>query len=160
MNLHPRIVRWLDRRASKLIHFTKPDFIIGDRDNPYMHRWYLIPRNRFANIYLHFILRSDDDRALHDHPWPSISVMLDGDLGEWYRADGGDAFRSIRPGRVVFRPASFAHRLVVPATSYAVTLFITGPKIREWGFWCPQGFRHWREYSQPHDAGKIGRGCD
>ncbi len=41
----------------------KPDFIIGGPENPYLLRWYLIPQNRFFNVYLHKILRSDDDRA-------------------------------------------------------------------------------------------------
>jgi hypothetical protein len=40
-----------------------PDQVIGGRERPYMLRWYLIPRNRFCNIYLHHFLRSDDDRA-------------------------------------------------------------------------------------------------
>ena len=26
-------------------------------------------RNKIFNIYLHQIIRSDDDRALHDHPY-------------------------------------------------------------------------------------------
>ena len=31
-----------------------------------------------ANIYLHTIWCSDDDRALHDHPWPRCSIIVDG----------------------------------------------------------------------------------
>ena len=46
-----------------------PDFIVGGKDNPYLLRWFVIPRNPVFNIYLHRFLRSDDDRALHDHPW-------------------------------------------------------------------------------------------
>jgi hypothetical protein len=47
----------------------RPDFIIGGADNPYLLRWWIIPRNRWCNVYLHKILRDDDPRALHDHPW-------------------------------------------------------------------------------------------
>jgi hypothetical protein len=41
----------------------------------------------------------------------------------------------------------------------ALTLFITGPKVREWGFHCPQGFVHWRDFVHPDDPGGIGPGC-
>ena len=37
----------------------------------YLSRWHIIPRNRYFNIYLHKFVGSDDDRALHDHPWRS-----------------------------------------------------------------------------------------
>lgn len=55
-----------------------PDFVIGRTGDPYMERWWLIPRNRFFNIYLHRFWRSDDDRALHDHPWVNLSILLKG----------------------------------------------------------------------------------
>lgn len=41
------------------------------------------------------------------------------------------------------------------------TLFITGPRYREWGFHCPEkGWVHWRDFTAPNDYGEIGRGCD
>jgi hypothetical protein len=67
----------------------KPDFIIGGADEPYMLRWWVIPRNRFFNIYLHHFLRSDEDRALHDHPWLNCSWLLDGRYTEHTIAAGG-----------------------------------------------------------------------
>ena len=45
----------------------RPHFLISDQADPYLHRWYVIPRNRFLNLYLHKFLRDDEDRALHDH---------------------------------------------------------------------------------------------
>jgi hypothetical protein len=56
----------------------EPDCVIGPPDNPYLRRWWLIPRNRWFNLYLHNILRDDDDRALHDHPWANLSILLRG----------------------------------------------------------------------------------
>lgn len=60
----------------------KPDLCIGGEDSPYLKRWWLIPRNRFFNVYLHQFLKDDDDRALHDHPWWSVSFLLKGRLRE------------------------------------------------------------------------------
>ena len=56
-----RLIVRVQRRA--------PDFVIGGSDNPYLLRWFLIPRNPVFNVYLHKFMRSDDDRALHTHPW-------------------------------------------------------------------------------------------
>lgn len=135
-----------------------PHFIAGPRDNPFLHRWYILPRNPLLNIYVHKFLRSDDDRALHDHPWASLSLTLRGRAWD-VRADGATL---ARPGSVTFRRATHTHRvqLLDPARPYW-TLFITGPKVREWGFACPKGWRHWRHYSEPTaDGNRVGKGCD
>lgn len=137
-----------------------PDFVIGGRDNPYMLRWWLIPRNRWFNIYLHQIRRDDDDRALHDHPWWNISIVLRGGYEEITAK--GRKWRG--RGSVVFRRAASAHRLALPVRDggirYCWSLFITGPVVRTWGFHCPQGWRPWREFVDARDSGSVGRGCE
>lgn len=65
----------------KRLFARKPDFTIGRTDDVYMRRWYVIPRNRWFNIYLHNIMCDDDTTALHDHPWWNISIVLKG--GYW-----------------------------------------------------------------------------
>jgi hypothetical protein len=130
----------------------EPDFIIGDN---YLRRWWVIPRNHVCNIYLHEILRSDDDRALHDHPWENRSWILDGEYIEHFE-DGTSLVR--RSGDYTWRAAKFFHRLEIPEGGRALTLFITGPKVREWGFACPNGWRHWRDFVG-EDTGQVGRGC-
>lgn len=130
----------------------KPDMDIGPG---YMHRWYLIPRNRFFNIYLHKIIRDDDDRALHDHPWWSVSVLLKGRLMELLK----ERVRFPKRFLPVIRSAELAHRLVV-LDGPVWTLFITGPRIREWGFYCPKGWVHWKDFTKPGHPGEIGKGCD
>lgn len=166
-------IEWLSKILARHLCAIKrpPDFVIGGEDNAYLRRWWLIPRNRFFNIYLHHFLRDDDDRALHDHPWPSLSLMLRGLLFEIYRGGDGETTRYVKPGDVVFRKASFAHRLELTnahrleaAKQYrhlgAWTLFITGPRVREWGFHYPNGWRHWKDFTAAGDSSKVGRGCD
>jgi hypothetical protein len=130
-----------------------PDFIIGGADNPYIRRWWIIPRNRWFNIYLHHILRSDDDRALHDHPWWNLSIILKGGYNEV--TPRGTRWRG--PGSFVLRRAIARHRLVLPtyggAMHHCWSLFITGPRIREWGFHCPQGFVPWQQFVSKSDSG-------
>lgn len=46
-----------------------PDFCIGGSENPYIRRWWLTERiPEKWRVYLHNILRDDDDRALHERP--------------------------------------------------------------------------------------------
>lgn len=152
-----RFARWLYVRLMLSIE-RDPDFVIGGRDDPYMKRWFLIPRNPLFNVYFHLFLRSDDDRALHDHPWPSVSLMLHGRCIEHTK----DGARQLRAGDVRFRSPWFAHRIELMPCYHCATLFITGPRIREWGFYCQQGWVHWKQFtafSQSGDSSTIGKGC-
>lgn len=141
------IIEWASEKT--------PDFIIGGRANPYLIRWWLIPRNRFLNIYVHFIRRSDDDRALHDHPFYNVSILLFGSYLEHTKK--GVFVR--KEGNIVFRRGVTLHRLEIndgPCWS----LFITGPRYRTWGFACPKGWIPWQRFVDARDKGSVGRGCD
>lgn len=150
---------WLARRA-QIIATRAPDFLIGDPDAPYIRRWWVIPRNRWFNIYLHEILRSDDDRALHDHPWVNLSIIIDGSYVEHTIAKGGIE-RSVvrRAGSWTFRRPTAAHRLEI-TDGPAWSLFITGPRVRNWGFHCPRaGWVMWELFCATGNKGQVGRGC-
>ena len=142
---------WLRKLISGQPHQVIPNRFGG----PYLRRWYLIPRNPFINVYVHHFLSSDDDRALHDHPWWFVSLILRGgyiEIGE--TADGKmtalcrTAVTDIRSPFwrrcIAFRPATHRHRVVMQATSdereevTCWTLIVTGRRGREWGFWCKQ----------------------
>lgn len=135
-----------------------PHFVIGGTERPYMLRWYLIPRNRLLNIYLHKFLRDDDDRALHDHPWNFLSIMLWGSYLEI--RPNGEGLRSRSRGwlSMAYRRATDRHRVILD-NGPCWTVVITGPRIRDWGFHCPQGFVPWRDFVASSDEGNIGRGC-
>ncbi len=134
----------------------QPDFVIGAPDDPYLLRWWVIPRNRFFNIYLHCILKDCDDRALHDHPWWNISILLKGHLAEVHGAGRVRYFKRFIP---IFRQAKTQHRLFMPrGRKSAWTLFITGPRVRQWGFHCPKGWVHWKDFVG-ENPGEVGRGC-
>lgn len=197
----------------RLIAWLKtPDFIIGSSDNPYLKRWYITPWSGWfrtdaegnpievgalrlwqrlfrvlPNVYVHQILQSDDDRALHDHPWWNVSIILSGGYYEVMPDDwnprGQVATR--RMGNIIFRRATAAHRLqlrgdyrgahwrkneaeighTVGGQEWHVplktcwSLFITGPRVREWGFHCPNGWVKWTDFTKPTAPGEIGRGC-
>lgn len=152
--------------ARRLIYRTltsrRPDFIIGGADDPYLRRWWLIPRNRWFNVYLHHFCRSDDDRALHDHPWANCSILLAGSYTEHTIDAGGIHRRAVlTAGSVRLRlSGKTAHRIELH-NGPCWTLFITGPRYREWYFHCPeQGLVHWRDFVSERDSGNIGKGCE
>lgn len=157
---HSRAFLALRRYLLAIADRRPPDVVIGGEADPYMRRWWVIPRNRFFNVYLHHFLRSDDDRALHDHPWWNVSVLLVGRYTEETINAGGVHVRTERQaGQFAFRGASHAHRIELTHGA-CWTLFITGPRIRAWGFHCPRGWVHWRDFTNPADGGKtVGRGC-
>jgi hypothetical protein len=164
-------VSWLKDRIMRVAQKRAPDRVIHNENNdPYLERWYLIPRNKWFNIYLHHFLRSDEDRALHDHPWINASVLLEGDY--WEHLPGHNIPVLRRPGAIYFRRAKQLHRVQLfkdfgrdakgRFKSWELpvwTLFITGPEIREWGFACPKGWIPHFEFTS-RDGNFTGKGCD
>jgi hypothetical protein len=170
--LYPRLRALAARRSPNFEVVREHSTATKHHGDVYLRRWNLIPRNSIFNIYLHAILR-DDDAVLHDHPYASVSLCLAGRLEENYSLRPADtahwhhapnARRAVLPGDVVWRSARMAHRLVVRDPN-TWTVFITGPRVREWGFWCPRGWVPWRSYmGAGQDSGRggvsgLGRGC-
>lgn len=132
MTLHARLLAWLTRRV---VTQRGPDVVIGGAERPYLLRWYIVPRNRWFNIYLHKFCRSDDDRALHSHPWRwNASWLLSGSYLEVLPADPArpeaattTALRA--EGTLKFRWAESWHRVALfgPADDETPvwTLFLT-----------------------------------
>lgn len=130
---------YMQNWAEQLIASREPDFIIGAN---YLRRWWVIPRNHMQNVYLHEINLSDDARAMHDHPWDNISVILKGSYIEHTPEES-----YIRnPGDSIHRSAFNIHRLEVAEGAQVISLFITGPVLRDWGFHCPKGFVPWQDF--------------
>lgn len=151
----PEMQAW----ARRIMRSRPHDFTIGA---DYLRRWYVIPRNSHCNLYLHEILHSDDDRALHDHPWVNTSFLIEGR----YREHTPEGVFERRAGESVTRAAEALHRLEVYPGERAISLFATGPMVREWGFACPPGpgregtrWVPWEDFLDVRDAGKTGRGC-
>ena len=127
-----------------LINITqnKPDEIIYSDNKEYMYRWYIKKDKNSGNIYLHSFLLSDDDRAQHDHPWPSLSFIVQ---GSYLDHIGNDTFLR-QEGDIVFRDDKQHHRVELIDNKPAITLFITGSKTKDWGFFCPEGKVHHVDY--------------
>lgn len=150
----------LSQWARRLVS-GKPHFVIGGVANPYMLRWFLIPRNHYLNVYMHRFMRSDDDRALHDHPWWFVSILIRGG----YIEHREDDYRVRTAPSIAFRRAETAHRVELfhaydGSLKPAQTIIVTGPKRRHWGFWCPRGFVPWERFvARTPDGSETTAGC-
>jgi hypothetical protein len=174
-----RVPNWMLRKLLRSWHKLEeargPDMRIPAFGPLYMKRWWKIKRNAFFNTYYHHVLRSDEDAALHDHPWWNFSIVLEGGYWEHCIDAGGVHKKTWYPaGSVRFRPSGkFAHRLelkqerlacggtVIPGrrsvSNYqdvelpVKTIFITGPVLRRWGFHHPTQWvdaYEWDEFTE------------
>lgn len=181
MGLKAKIKRWLINKALDRFELNDgyADFVIKpDGETVYLERWYTIPRNRWFNIYLHHFKRSDQDFALHDHPWLfNISLPI-GDCGYLEEVFVGDSdyfddplvtkFVAVPAGDFKFRFGRAPHRVQLchdldGNELEAWTIFMTGPVVRDWGFYCRNGWKPYREVIN-HQPGVgshlLGNSCD
>lgn len=130
--------------------------IVLDRvsDEPYLERYYLFlkERSRFPfNIFLHKFLKSDPD-DVHDHPWPYATLILKGGYWEWipeFNAAGekiGEVRKWRGPGHFRISSATSYHRVELGNDVECWTLFMPGPKQREWGFLVRDQWVQWEQY--------------
>ncbi len=49
--------------------------VVNCAHDPYLHRWYVFRTDRIG-LFIHKFVRSDEDRALHDHPWSFLVIPL------------------------------------------------------------------------------------
>lgn len=132
--------------------YRPPDLIIAPAGvGEYLFRWYVVPRNHEGNVYFHVQTASDPERPLHDHPWDNTSVILAGGYMEIIDTEPEIDHPTRytvrrRKGDVIHRPATWAHRLILPlGARYTMSLFMTGPKVRKWGFWHEGRFTPFEE---------------
>lgn len=167
-----RLARYLARKAREVEKRRRPDFVVG---RGHMIRWYLVPRNPLANVYLHKHC-GDDPADMHDHMYASISLVLSGSIAEYYVEEARKVHnmgrklssngsydlvraarrRRLEEGQVVVRSSRMAHRLAL-RSSEAWTIFVTGPRVKSWGFWCPRGFQPFERYVERRG---LSSGCE
>lgn len=131
-----------------------------DGYNLYLRRFYLTPRIPLLNVrfFLHHILRSDDDKWPHDHPWPFTSLILAGKYIEHvfypnpYRPGRRERLgreNHATRGTILRNPAEHAHKIEIVRPVWSLVL--AGGGEREWGFWVmdgtgPDKWVQWEEY--------------
>jgi len=126
MTFRSKFLNWLEKFGRKRV--------IMDRHNnePYLTRYYLFLKERKwfpFNIFLHNFHKGDLD-DLHDHPWPFITFIIKG--GYWEHTPNGRFWRGA--GTLRIASCHSLHRVELEPGVDVWTLFIPGPKLRDWGF--------------------------
>lgn len=143
---------------------------IGRPECPYLHRKILWLG--LCTLRYHVFYRSDEERALHDHPWAFITFPLS-KYYEYVPLPNQPYIRRkvVLPFRFHFRPATYRHRVVLPDNTVAFliarfygasdeearvvanekckpvrTLVLGLRKKRSWGFWKDGHFFPWRDW--------------
>lgn len=154
--------RWMRKLGRERVIYR------SDNNLPYMYRYYLLHKPKDGvdpkfNIFVHNIVQSDIGDP-HDHPWDYMSIILWGGYDEYVwtlgaptnpvELDSGLKIKRRRPGNVIFAKAENTHIVYLTrkgkwlVLTPAWTLFIRGPKVREWGFlnMVTGTWEHYRSY--------------
>lgn len=150
-----KFLKFLEARGRKRIVYDRVD------NEPYLERYYLFLKDRGENfpfnVFLHKFLKSDPD-DVHDHPWPFATFILKGGYYEWvptFGADGkkiGEVARWCGPGSFRIRGANSFHRIELDPGVTCWTLFMPGPKQRDWGFLVKNKWVQWEDYLKNRKA--------
>jgi hypothetical protein len=130
--------------------------IINCQKDPYLKRWYVIRTEPFG-LFIHKFIRSDEDRALHDHPWNFIIIPIWRGYIEhsqkkfvtvWrHEAEHmAQIKRRVWPLMISIRPAEYQHRVELIEGKPAWSIFLRFKKRREWGFWPSGIFYNWKQW--------------
>ena len=136
--------------------------VIRDRldDEPYLERYYVFLKDRETfpfNMFVHKFLKSDPD-DVHDHPWPFATLILRGGYWEWtptFDAEGrksGEVCRWYGAGSFRVARANTYHRIELDPSITCWTLFMPGPKQRDWGFLVRNQWIQWEQYLEQRKA--------
>jgi hypothetical protein len=143
----PAVSRRIQQRAARTPY---GDIYGADGKSLYMRRWWLFNPYEHHDglrmfpwfpwsVRVHHIVRPDEDRHLHDHPWNCRTIILNG----WYVEEraGGKLFERNAGDTASITHNEFHRIRWVDPNVGAVTLFITGRYRGTWGFKVP-----YREY--------------
>lgn len=115
------------------MEFAKWKEPLGDEKCPYCYRWVL--NLGLFSLRLHHWVASDDNRALHDHPYWFITFIL---KGRYYDVTEKKV-EKMSVGTLRYRRRRHTHTVMLQPNEECWSLLLTGPKIHRWGFHLPDG---------------------
>lgn len=153
------VANWLIKRAEKNPYFNLEGYMnrgwvfnpyspAGDEKDRHDAKFSWLP-----SIRVHHILRADNDRHKHDHPWDARTIILKG----WYRESKLEDLSYIGPvlsEEIYYRkrgdtsPLRYGeyHSIDAVSDGGVVTLFFTWKYMGTWGFFVDGVKIPWREY--------------
>lgn len=180
----PVIADWLIARA-KLTPYQR--IMSADNREMYRGRWWLFnPYSRETHkpalwwcpwsFRIHHIMRPDEDRDLHDHPWNARTIILRGwytepreasdeckervlaemapepnsDLEKWLTSNATEFIKRSQGDTAGLNHGEY-HRIDQVSPGGVITLFITSKWRGDWGFLVNGMKVNWRNYTDSND---------
>lgn len=129
----------------RILDRVLPHKSIGLNGSEYMRRYFVLGSrgdgDSRRSVRIHHIMRSDDARALHDHPWGFITIGLWGS----YTEIRPSSTRTVRAPWIIVHRAEDLHRLVLDRPVW--TLVFTGRRTRDWGFMVGDEWVGWERFT-------------
>lgn len=101
----------------------------------HFQRWALL-RTPWFHIYLHCILKADQDKHCHDHPWSFISLIL---WGSYVEQRNGQ-LRTRKIGSIAYLPARGTYHKIYQVLKPTWTLVATNARNFPWGYDTEEGW--------------------
>ena len=154
---YPFIHTYLINKAGK----TPYTHIYGEKDGElYMERYWLFNpflkvegRRSFKwfplSIRIHKIMKEDNDRHLHDHPWNARTFILKGwyqELRPYVNTPNVVSLSQLKAGDTARLNFGEYHRISEVCEEGAYTMFVTGRYQGTWGFLVKGVKIKYREY--------------
>lgn len=123
----------------KLSSFCRCRIINGPDEKPYLERYHLLRLPFGYRVYLHRFVASDPGRGLHNHPWNhAVSWVLSGYYSEVRMKGPRENYRlktrRVSAGGFNLIGGSVFHRINVDEGKECWSLFMHGPRAKDWGF--------------------------
>lgn len=136
---------------NRIITINQP---LGDPTCPYCYRT-VLNLGLFAIRY-HKWVGNDDLRNKHDHPYSFITIILTGSYNDVTTnpITKEDKEETLTPWSIRYRKSTHTHSVKLN-TKICRTLVISGPPLRQWGFWVNGKFIRREKYFK-----KYGHQCD
>lgn len=146
---------------------------VEEKEVLYLRRFYFFKRSaffltltggRYEGLYLHHVMRPDEDQHLHDHPWDFSALIVAGgyqedipnlEHGKTWKHGGSLLIRVWGPLSFRSSRAEQLHRISADHFKKTWTIFLAGPKRRVWGFETENGWMPYDEYLLKHEPGRM-----
>ena len=157
----PYLTRWtlLDVRRKKagveqsVFAIYLHEFHRSDHDEMHDHPWWFVSLILWRGYVEETPCRECEDQGT----WGFRERIRDrveyfGGLPCAFCGATGRRRKRVRPGMLLFRPASHVHRVELVDGRSSWSILVRGSYTREWGFWTRFGWQRFREYF-------LERGC-
>lgn len=136
--------------------------IIHVQGKPYLLRCYLKHGGVFPGIYLHYFYVGDEERHLHNHPWKNSRsfILTCGYAEERLEWHSGEPVvqEYIRKPFTWNKISSRDFHRVKLINGNPWTIFISGKKMQDWGFFDPytkKFVNHLNHFENTKETGKV-----